>query len=220
VPINADAKSSTRRPRRARRPSLAPREVVLGLDPLERRVSLIGAIFAFAISAVPGLDWIRNVKTLSKLTPSATNTCTTGYHLVGLFCEKVTASRSSWEIQFFFVFVVALCILYFALKGKRAGVACFTIFLGLGHVSDVGVVFFAVGAWLILRAYRLQKYGDPTFSGSNRIAKEMSQAKREGRAPKLKATTTTTPVAAKDVAKPPTPPASKRYTPKKPPRRR
>ncbi|HVB51699.1 MAG TPA: hypothetical protein VND89_08210 [Acidimicrobiales bacterium] len=221
MPINADAKSSSKRPRRARRPSLAPREVVLGLDPLERRVSLIGAIFAFAISAVPGLDWIRNVKTLSKLTPSTSKKCTTSYHLAGSFCEKVTASRSSWEIQFFFVFVVALCILYFALKGTRAGVACFSIFLGLGHVSDVGVVFFAIGAWLILRAYRLQKYGDPTFSGSNRIAKEMSQAKREGRAPKLNVPTTPTDATAKNVAKPPTPPpASKRYTPKKPPRRR
>jgi multidrug transporter EmrE-like cation transporter len=221
VPINADAKSTSKRPRRARRPSLAPREVVLGLDPLERRVSLIGAIFAFAISAVPGLDWLRNVKTLSKLTPSKTNTCTAGFHLVGSFCEKVTATRSSWAIQFFFVFVVALCLLYFALKRTRAGVACFAIFLGLGHVSDVGVLFFALGAWLILRAYRLQKYGDPTFAGSNRIAKEMSQAKREGRAPKLDVAKTTTDTVIKNVAKPPTPPpASKRYTPKKPPRRR
>jgi len=224
VPINADSKSSSRRPRRARRPSLAPREVVLGLDKVERRVSLIGTICAFAISAVPGLDWIRNVKTLTKLTPAKAHVCTAGYNFVAPYCEKLTATRSSWAIQFFFVFVVALCLLYCTLRSSRAGVACFAVFLGLGHVSDVGVVFFAIGAWLILRAYRLQKYGDPTFAGSNRIAKEMSQAKREGRAPKLHtpaSTKGTSGAPIKTVAKPATPPpASKRYTPKKPPRRR
>jgi hypothetical protein len=199
---------------------MVPREVVLGLDPLERRVSIIGAIFAFAIAAVPGLDWLRNVKTLTKLTPTTPKVCTTGYHWVSPYCEKLTASRSSWEIQFFFVLVVAICLLYCALRRTRAGVACFSIFLGLGHVSDVGVIFFAIGAWLILRAYRLQKYGDPTFSGSNRVAKEMNLAKREGRAPKLE-TPAIAAETAKAVAKPPTPPpASKRYTPKKQQRRR
>ncbi|HEY5104102.1 MAG TPA: hypothetical protein VII65_03565 [Acidimicrobiales bacterium] len=221
MPINADSKTSSRRPRRARRPSLAPREVVLGLDRIERRVSLLGAIFAFAISVVPALDWLRNVKTLSKLTPSKTNLCPAGYHLAASYCEKLTASRSSWAIQFIFVFVVALCILAFTLRRSRAGVACFDVFLGLGHVSGVGVIFFGIGAWLIVRAYRLQKYGDPTFAGSNRVAREMNQAKREGRAPNVASTKSTNDSPSKSVAKSATPPpASKRYTPKKPPRRR
>jgi hypothetical protein len=200
---------------------MAPRKVVLGLDPVEFRVSLIGAVFAFVISAIPGVDWLRKVKTLTKLTPPKSNICPAGYDHVASYCQKLSLTQSSWAIQFFFVFVVALCLLYCTLRRTRAGVACFAVFLGLGHVSDVGVVFFAIGAWLILRAYRLQKYGDATFKGSNQIAREMSQAKREGRAPKLEAQKDATETTVKTVAKSAAAPAaSKRYTPKKPPRRR
>jgi hypothetical protein len=201
---------------------MAPREVVLGLDSFERRVSLYGVAFAFLTAGITAVNWARNQPTISKLTPSKSNTCLAGYKLVAKFCQKTTfTSTSLWEIKFFFVVVVALFVLLFTLTGKRAGVACFNIFLGLGLQSISGIAFFAIGAWLIFRAYRLQKYGDPTFSGSNRVAKEMSLAKREGRAPVLDA-----PKASKDstssvVGKPATPPsASKRYTPKKQQRRR
>jgi len=74
-----------------------------------------------------------------------------------------------------------------------------------------------LGAWLIVRAYRLQKYGDASFFGSNRVAKEEGQAKRANRAAKGAETSESTASPSKSAA-PPT--ASKRYTPKKPPRRR
>lgn len=199
---------------------MASREVVLGLDRLERRISLLGAGFAMIFALATAVEWIRNVATVTTQKPSKTNTCPTGFHLhlVTSLCEKVTrTTRSEWEVRFFFIFIVALCILYFSLRRKRAGVACFSIFLGLGLGVSTGLIFFLMGAWLIVRAYRLQKYGDASFFGSNRVAKEMSRAKREGRTPKIaskggSSTSTSIP------ATPPT--ASKRYTPKKPQRRR
>jgi hypothetical protein len=192
--------------------------VVLGLDHFERTVSLVGAGAALLFALATAIEWIRNVATIVKENPSATNTCLSGYHLVASLCQKVThTTRSQWEVRFLFITIVALCILYFALRRKRAGVACFSIFLGLGLGVSTGLVFFLLGAWLIVRAYRLQKYGDASFFGSNRVAKEEGQAKRANRPAKGAPTSESTASSSKASA---APMASKRYTPKKPPRRR
>jgi hypothetical protein len=204
--------------RRARRPSLAPREAVLGLDSFERKISLVGAATALIFALATVVEWARNAATVITQAPSKTNTCAKGYHLVKSLCQEVThTSRSEWEVRFLFITVVALCILFFALRRKRAGVACFSIFLGLGLGVSTGLVFFFLGAWLIVRAYRLQKYGDASFFGSNRVAKETGQAKRADRATRATAKNEAAPATLKSAAPPS---ASKRYTPKKPPRRR
>ena len=204
--------------RRGRRPSLAPREVVLGLDQLERRVSFIGVGAAFILALVTAVEWARNVKTTTTVKPSTTNTCPTGFHHAGTLCKEVLASTAgAWEVRLLFIVVIALCILYFTVRRKRAGVACFAIFLGFGPVYGAGLLFVLLGSWLILRAYRLQKYGEAGFASSNRVAKERGQARREGRSAKSSSTTNDKDATTKAL---PAPAASKRYTPKKPPRRR
>jgi hypothetical protein len=204
--------------RRGRRPSLAPREVVLGLDHLERRVSFIGVGAAFILALVTAIEWARNVKTTTTVKPSTTNTCPSGFHHAGTLCKQVlTSTAGAWEVRLLFIVVIALCILYFTIRRKRAGVACFAIFLGFGPVYGAGLIFVLLGSWLILRAYRLQKYGEAGFASSNRVAKERGQAKREGRVAKTSSTANAKDTTAKALS---TPEASKRYTPKKPPRRR
>jgi hypothetical protein len=192
--------------------------VVLGLDNFERTISLVGAGTALIFALATIVEWARNAATIITQAPSKTNTFAKGFHLVKTLCQEVThTSRSEWEVRVLFIAVVALCILFFALRRKRAGVACFAIFLGLGLGISTGLVFFLLGAWLIVRAYRLQKYGDASFFGSNRVAKETGQAKRADRATKASAKNETAPALSKSTAPPS---ASKRYTPKKPPRRR
>jgi hypothetical protein len=206
--------------RRARRPSLAPREVVLGLDHLERRVSFISVGAAFLLALVTVIEWARNAKTTNTAKLSSTNTCPTGFHRAGTLCkEVVTSTAGAWEIRLLFIVVVALCILYFTVRRKRAGVACFAIFLGFGPVYGAGLIFVLFGSWLILRAYRLQRFGEAGFASSNRVAKERGRARREGRVTK---STSSTGANAKDTTQRAVsaPAASKRYTPKKPPRRR
>ena len=192
--------------------------MVLGLDNFERTISLVGAGTALIFALATIVEWARNAATIITQAPSKTNTCAKGFHLVKTLCQEVThTSRSEWEVRVLFIAVVALCILFFALRRKRAGVACFAIFLGLGLGISTGLVFFLLGAWLIVRAYRLQKYGDASFFGSNRVAKETGQAKRADRATRASAKNETAPALSKSTAPPS---ASKRYTPKKPPRRR
>jgi hypothetical protein len=88
----------------------------------------------------------------------------------------------------------------------------FTIFIGL-----VGFVFIFLGGWLMLRAWRINRYGT---TSSKVIAREAA-ARPRGRDRKQATNGTTTKGKAAPQSagrKPPT--ASKRYTPKSPPRRK
>jgi hypothetical protein len=173
---------------------------------------------ALVLAIVTAIEWARNVKTTNTAKPSTTNTCPSGFHHAGTLCKEVlTSTAGAWEVRLLFIVVIALCILYFTIRRKRAGVACFAIFLGFGPVYGAGLLFVLFGSWLILRAYRLQKYGEAGFASSNRVAKERGQARREGRQAKSASTTNAKDTTTKAV---PAPAASKRYTPKKPPRRR
>ena len=205
--------------RKPRRPSLASREVVFGLDRVERNVSFFGVAIAMIISLVSLVAWIKKSPVITTKKYVKGKTCPSSYPKhVGEFCEHVLkASDSYWATRFLFIFVVALLLLFFTLRRKRAGVACFSVFLGIG-IGIAGVVFVFMGAWLIVRAFRLQRYGEASWSGSNRAAKELAQARREGRVSTPKSTSASASTAPPGPAAPPS--ASKRYTPKQKPRKR
>jgi len=200
------------------------REVVMGMDDTERKISIFGVVVAILVSLVPAYEWINKSALVTTQKVVKGKACPATFHLNGQLCEHVLKNaQSHWAIQFLFGFVVALIILFFALRRKRAGVACFSLFLGIG-LGVSGVVFVFLGGWLIVRAFRLQRYGDPTWAGSNKIAREMAKAKREGRDPRPQTTPKSTgssvskPAPTPGPAAPPAP--SKRYTPKQRPRKR
>ncbi len=198
---------------------MVSREVVFGMDDIERKVSLIGVGVAVLISLISLVAWIKKspVTTTQKYVKGKACPATYPKH-VGAFCEHILrASSSYWATRFLFIFVIALLILVFALRRKRAGVACFACFLGIG-LGIAGVVFVFLGAWLIVRAFRLQRYGNASWSGSNKVAREMSLARKEGRDPTPKSSTSPAPTPAPGPVAPPS--ASKRYTPKQKPRKR
>jgi hypothetical protein len=195
---------------------------VLGLDSLERNISLFAAAIALIFALITAIDWIRNTPVTTTKAYVKGKACPTSYpRHFNTFCEHVNRhARSYWEVRFFFVFVVAVLLLYFTVRRKRAGVACFAVFLGLGLGLGAGVVFLILGVWLILRAYRLQKYGVPGMLASNRLARDGATARRENRTPS-KPTATIARSSSDATSRAVTPPAaSKRYTPKKPPRKR
>jgi hypothetical protein len=115
--------------------------------------------------------------------------------------------------------ILILCVIGFVSlwKRKKTLVAfdlfligfAFTLFIGL-----VGFVFILLGGWLLLRAWRINRYGT---TNSKVIAKETANRPRGKAArgtPKSTAKTPSQP----GVRKPPT--SSKRYTPKAPPRKK
>jgi len=118
--------------------------------------------------------------------------------------------------------ILLLCVIGFLAlwKHKRTLVAFDLFLVGFGFTLFIGLIGFAfilIGGWLMLRAWRLNKYGT---TNARAIAQE-ARTRPRGRDRKAAAktgTTTTTSSAASAARKPPT--ASKRYTPKAPPRKK
>ncbi len=219
MPENFPADPTTNgRSRRAKRPSMVPRSVVLGLDPFERSISFIAGAIALVLALLISPHLFKNTLVTDKLKPTHLNSCTNGYHLVAGVCTRTRLTHpSDWVPQFLEILLVGLAIVGFAWWRKRAGVAAAALFLGLA-LGTVGLPFLFLGGWMIIRALRLQKYGDATFRGSSERAREQAKARRAGRGARGPAAKSST---SADGVRPSTPPApSKRYTPKQTPRKR
>jgi hypothetical protein len=121
--------------------------------------------------------------------------------------------------------ILLFCVIGFVLLWKRRrSLLAFDLFLiGFGFtlfIGLVGFVFILLGGYLLLNAWRMNKYGT---TNSKLIARESAAARQRGGV--SKGTTKSTTKSTKSKAtydpgarKPPT--ASKRYTPKSPPRKK
>jgi hypothetical protein len=199
-----------------------PRSVVMGLDKIEQRWSYLGGGIAMVLMLLLSPHLFKNTWVTDTAKATGAKHCAALYHYNTLtaLCQRTHLTHpSDWLPQFLEILIVGLCLIVFAWRRKRAGVAFAGLFLGLA-LGTVGLPFLFLGGWLVIRALRLQKYGDASFSGSSRQAREMAQERRQGRS-----TTARSPKKAKGskTALPalPAPPApSKRYTPKQRTRRR
>ena len=117
------------------------------------------------------------------------------------------------------VIIVFCLIAFFALRKRRRTVVAFSFFInGLALtlvLLPLGIAMAVLGGWLMLRAFRINKYG--TASAKNIARSGGSSRPARGRAKSTAPTTTTKPSAPAE-RRPPT--ASKRYTPKASPRRK
>jgi hypothetical protein len=196
---------------------MVPREVIMGLDNTERGVSLFAGGIATILAAIliPHL-----LKDTTAVKAAKKPFCPESYNLVAGHC---LTHPSAWWPQFIEIVVFGGAIILFALIRRRVGVVVAGLVLWLA-LSAAGLPFLFVAGWLMVRAFRLQKWGDPTFSGSNREAREQAKAKKEGRtaSPRTPRSSrgskvATEPAGPRAIA-PPAP--SKRYTPKQKPRKR
>jgi hypothetical protein len=115
--------------------------------------------------------------------------------------------------------ILLLCIIGFLglWKRKRTLVAFSLFLIGFGFTLFVGITGFAfilLGGWLMLRAWRLNKYGT---TNSKAIAREAA-ARPRGKDRKANASATAKTPAKTAGSRPTT--ANKRYTPKSPPRKK
>lgn len=193
----------------------ASREVVFGIDALERR-------WAFGLGAV-GLVLASIFLFVQQYGYTTTNpqkgVCPPGYDLAKKLCQhKYPLVFQDYMGQFFMVMAGALIILFFAWRKKRVGIIVAAFMMGLA-LSNVGLPFLFLGGWLAIRAFRLQKYGDPTFVGSNQQSRLRAQERASN---KRKGISNSRGKKDGDITPParPKPEANKRYTPKQSGRRR
>lgn len=185
----------------------------MGIDDLEKKVTYAAGAIALLLAV---LEFVKPTKVIVTAKPGKGNVCQSGFHLVSALCTKTNAAHlSSYLPQVLAIVIIGAIMVIFAVKEKRAGVAMCALLVGLA-LGTVGFAFILLAAWLIIRAFRLQKYGDASFAGSGKRAREMAQAKKEGRSYSPPGAPKTTNPSAPRTANPPE--ASKRYTPKKRPR--
>ena len=179
----------------------------MGLDNLERKISFVLGTIALVLAAILVPHLLHDTWVTDTAKPLAGKSCPTHYELVRGVCTYTHLTHpSAWLPQFLEILLIGLALIGFTWRRKRAGVAAAALLLGLA-LGTAGLPFILGGGWLIVRAFRLQKYGDASFSGSSRRAREISAERRAQR----RAPTPSTPSPATRR----TPDASKRYTPKK-----
>ncbi len=186
------------------KPELVPaeqrKEVMRSLDPKETKLSF----GAYVLATIAGVAIPAYIIGSNKVTKAGKNTIAVAP-----------------DAKLLGGVILLLCIFGFVAvwKRRRTLVAfdlfligfAFTLFIGL-----IGFIFILLGGWLMLRAWRINRYGT---TNAKVIAKESAnrprgKAARSAATPKGSSKTSSQPGA----RKPPTP--SKRYTPKAPARKK
>jgi hypothetical protein len=116
-----------------------------------------------------------------------------------------------------------LCLIGFLAlwKRKRTLVAFDLFLLGFGFtlfVGLVGFVFILLGGWLLLRAWRINKYGTTNSKAIASQARDRPRGRDRKEAAKTAGTASAKSPARSGTPRPPT--ANKRYTPKSAPRKK
>jgi hypothetical protein len=174
------------------------------LDPVERK-------WGFAVGAVPLVVALVNLAVHAKvsvLKPLVLGRCLAPGHLVGKSCTELVTQKASVPEVALLAFL-GIVIMLSVWRSMRTLVAVATIFAGLAS-GLLGIVSIFYGGWLLLRSWRLQRYGVKDGAGVRKVATERAAVKREAKKSPLKLDAAGT--------KPVT--SSKRYTPKAKPRKR
>jgi hypothetical protein len=177
-----------------------------GLDRKEHRFALAGLVLAtLAGIAVP--LWVISQNRVNKAGKNS-----------------IAVAPDAWLLM---IAILAFCLLGFIAlwKGKRTLVTFSLFLIGFGFTLFIGVIGFAfilLGGWLMLRAWRVNKYGS---TNAKVVAREASASRAERR--ERGGGTSRSTRGAKEPARTPSssgerrpPTANKRYTPKAPTRKK
>jgi len=189
----------------------AKRQAIRGIDRRERQVGLIAAGLAGVIALSTTLPYVLkpSMKVSVTVAASKNHTCAKHYQYVNGKCDgKVAYSLDHWVFAMCILLAFAVAIFVTVRVGRRSPLGFVSLMAGLAYETYVGILglpFIAAGGWLLIRAWRVQRYGSPTATKSNPSGERgppPTRAERQTKAKKAK-----TPVPAGPVA-------SKRYTPK------
>lgn len=197
------------------------------IDPMERKVGLGAAALAAVFALVYTIPYMVGKISVATTVKPVHKTCTHGYHFVASTntCNTVyPASHYTFPLILWLVFAAAI---YVTVRiGRRAPMAFAIVLTGLAFGTVIILLPYVVcGAWLLLRAYRTQKYGAPTAKAP--VEGYVRPPPRSGRGAGrpsptsgTRNTTRRTRAGEPEQADRPPPSASKRYTPKSAPKRK
>ncbi len=196
------------------------------VDPTERKLGIAASVLGFVLAIYANVPYmvtktsvLTTVKPKDKKCGSVLGITNLHYVASSKSCDGIYPA-SHYILPLVVSLVLATAIYVTVRIRRRAPLAFAMVMTGLAFGSlFILVPYGAAGGWIMLRAYRTQKYGAPTAKsaltgwtpppprGSTRRAKSTAPRSRKGKG----ADTGTT-------RKPPT--ANKRYTPKSPPKKK
>ena len=199
---------------------------IVGVDPTEKRVGIAASLLGVALAIYVNVpDMVSKTSVVTTVKPTG-KTCAPVLGITDLHYVASTSScdgiysASHYVLPLIVSLVLATAIYVTVLIRRRAPLAFTIVMTGLAFGSLLVLVPYGVaGGWIMLRAWRTQKYGSPTARtamtgwvappprGTTRRARSTAPRGRKGK----EAATTTT-------RKPPA--ANKRYTPKSPPKKK
>ncbi len=191
------------------------RQLVLRLDPTERKIGYIGAALAGVLALLTYLPQILHPTPVNLKKTGTCDPLSKG----GAVCHTYPAQH--WYLPLALYLILAVAMFVATRFGRRAPLAFAALMNGLAIEVNAGLIalpFIGAGGWILIRAWRAQRYGSPTAKGPNAAAKAGASAPSTTRAP-VKAKTRGKQPASSSTGDRPKPAPSKRYTPKAPPTR-
>lgn len=177
------------------------------LDAQERKFAWIAGGLSLILSLIIVPYLLHNTKTYQVESKKKPPNCAPYLH-VGTNCELVIIHHpADFVLPFALVLGLSAILLFATYRSMRTLVLFTAFFVGLviSSFTFLGVLFFLFGAWLLIRSFRLQRYGTTDAATMRRVSAERAAARKEEKqAAKTPGTTAT-----KAIVTP-----SKRYTPK------
>ncbi len=184
------------------------RERIRTLDETERKWGWAAAALPLALSIS---DLFIKYKVAPITAKPDNGHCVSGFRLVKSLCTQIhttSALQSLWVTGV--IFVLGLVLLYGVWRSKRS-FAAFSSFLAGIASGTLGLILVFFGGWLLVRAWRIQRYG----AADGKTVRKVSMERAAERKAAKKAGATETLPSGKVV-----PPPSKRYTPKAKPKKK
>lgn len=196
------------------------RAYIVQIDPSERKIGLVAAALGAALALYANVPYmVSKIAVPTTVKPHGRSCGIAGLHYVAKTKTCNTAYPASHYILPLVVSMVLALAIYVTVRIRRRAPLAFTMVMtGLAFGSLLILVPYGVGAgWVMLRAWRTQKYGAPTarspVTGWVAPAPRAAGRRSGGRGRRGK------PAESDGAARKP-PEANKRYTPKSPPKKK
>jgi hypothetical protein len=203
------------------------------IDGTERKIGLVAAVLAAVLSLIATVPYMVKKTVVETTVKPVHKTCADGFK----YTAKTATCNTIYPASHYTFYLVVLLIFSLAIFitvriGRRAPLAFAITITGLAIATVlssliIALPFLAGGGWLLLRAWRTQKYGSPTakapVEGYVRPSPGASRPAKTGTSGTARNSTHRTrrrgqSEEPQDARKPPT--QNKRYTPKAPPKKK
>lgn len=193
------------------------RAYIVQIDPAERKVGIIASGLGILLAIYANVPYMISKRAVPSTVKPTGHSCPAGFHYVASSSTCNTVYPASHYVLPLIVSLVLAIGIYVTVRIRRRAPLAFTIVMtGLAFGSLYVLLPYGIGAgWIMLRAWRTQKYGAPSAktaingwsAPSPRTPARRTRGKSRGKDGK----------GASDSSRK-APEANKRYTPKSPPK--